>query len=110
MNRRDRLLHAFHALSLTAKDISRLTLFDITEEKRTSGYIPIKSTFRLGDAPIAIDAEMQALLDDYLNTEDLDEQLKPFLDYRPNIGVHLFPSYRSGRGMSVRAIQRTLGS
>lgn len=109
MNRRDRLLHAFHALSLTAKDISRLTLYDITEEKRTSGYIPIKATLCLGETSIAIDAEMQALLDDYLNTEDLDEQLKPFLDYRPNIGIHVFPSYRSGKGMSVRAIQRMLG-
>lgn len=47
-------------------------------------------------------------IDEYVNTEDAEEKLRPFLDYRPNIGQHLFPSARTGKGIHYRVLQRVI--
>jgi len=106
--RRNDLLLALvsEPMSLTFWDVTQLKVCDLTTgEKRGSGFLPIRRKLSLRERVVMIPEIVRRMLDEYLNTEDPDEALRPFKDYRPNVGSHLFPSATTGRSISSRAIR-----
>lgn len=95
---------------LSTRELQHLKLTDVTtNEQRSSGLLTIKRRIQLPNRVVLLNDEVHKLLDEYVNTDDPDERLRPFHDYRPNIGYHLFPSAVTGRSLSSRSF-RTLST
>lgn len=93
-------------LSLSTNEIQCLRVSDVTtSERRNSGFLSVKRRITLPSRVVPLPEDIQRLLDEYINTDDPDEKLRPFHDYRPNIGYHLFPSSVTGRALSCRALR-----
>lgn len=111
MSLRDRIIRGLTEF-LNANQISHLHLSDLCDTQRESGYIPVKRKVELADhhPPVTLNLPNSLYddLDEYINSEDPEEEMRPFLDYRPNIGRHLFPSARTGKGIHLRVIQRVI--
>lgn len=107
---REKILRCLIAvpMQLSITEVQHIRITDVTtSERRSSGFLTIKRKLTLPSRVVPLTDEVQRLLDEYVNTDDPDEKLRPFHDYRPNVGYHLFPSAVTGRALSCRAI-RTL--
>ena len=110
MNPRDAIIGELAAdpLRMTPYEIIHLRLQDVTGDRRGSGFLPVRRKVALSDRVLTLSEGLRQSLDEYINTEDAEEMRRPFLDYRPNIGSHLFPSPRTGRALSQRSVRIVL--
>lgn len=109
---RDRLIVALLDRGLGAEHLCRLLLEDVVvtldaggDFLEANGTIGV-SSHRRGSttAPVIdVDDELRVCLEDYLNAP---HQGRPFVDYRPDIGVYLFPSARTGQGLTYRTLRK----
>ena len=56
---------------------------------------------------VEVDDDLKNCIEDYLNAPN--SHGRPFVDYRPDIGSHLFPSHVTGLGIGRWRLRRLLG-
>lgn len=108
-NCRDRLLRSLHTHGLGTDAIAPLLVQDVATGDPDKTYLEARTTFTTtaaGPRIVPVTAELRACIEDYLNAAH--SHGRPFLDYRPDIGVHLFPSARTGQGLNRRTISKIL--
>lgn len=103
MSVRDELIAALLDRGLRVKRIHTLKLTDVVTDPE-SEFLEVHDVIRVcNDQDLPVDNALRTALEDYLNAA---HQGRPFLDYRPDIGVHLFPSPVTGLGLSRRTIRK----
>ena len=105
MSVRDRLITALLQRGLRVKRIHGLSLTDVVTDPNAE-FLEAGDRIPGGsDRDLVVDDALRTVIEDYLNAA---HQGRPFLDYRPDIGLHLFPSPVTGRGLSRRTIRKAL--
>jgi hypothetical protein len=110
---RDEIICALNAppIGLSSWQICRLALDQMTIAPET-GHVLIRARrqFALGSALVALPERLCILIEQYVNleTSPAQQQGRPFLDWRPEIGMFLFPSASTGQHISYNAVKRIL--
>lgn len=130
-NCRDRLLWSLHRHGLATECIAPLLVSDVVvnDERAYLEAVEVISVPRAGRAggrsAITVDADLHRWpaphrlvvvvrpspsprnsIEDYLNAAH--SHGRPFVDYRPDIGVHLFPSAKTGGGLNRRTVSKII--
>jgi hypothetical protein len=103
---RDKIILAFVVdLHLTAKQICHLRLYDIVNvPNEMGGFIEAQHILKIGqtESGLILPKYLRNMIEDYVNTS---QPVRPFQDFRPDIGHYLFPSARyTNKGLSTQAI------
>lgn len=70
-------------------------------------FVEARATIGLyGGRCLDVDDDLRAAIEDYANASHVVG--RPFADYRPDIGVHLLPSARTGGGIHRRTVRGVL--
>ena len=104
---RDQIIMGFLELQLTMKQICNMRLYDVaTVPHEPGGFIEAQTAIGVCGNTLIIPVALQSLIEDYVN---VSLPLRPFRDYRPDIGHFLFPSTVStGKGLSSQAISKII--
>ena len=119
-NVRDRLVQLLHGLGLGARALQRLQLSDVVRDVHAD-FLESRPDLVLQGRKrrLSVDPTVRECIENYVNAAHHAGSLggkrqgppwprgRPFLDYRPDIGQHLFPSPRTGDGLSRRSLWRT---
>lgn len=105
---RDKIIFGLLDLRLTHKQICNMQLHDIaTVPKDTGGFIEAQPNISMCGNKLVLPPTLRTLIEDYVN---ISQPLRPFHDFRPDIGYYLFPSARStGKGLSKQSISKIIG-
>ena len=93
---RDRLLLRLSEL-ISAGRIANLRYDELAVPDPKTKYIDVRRQLVYNGRVVPIDDALAEVLEDYLNAQPPG---RPFLDYRPELGDHLFPSAHTGGGIS----------
>lgn len=104
---RDQIILGFLELQLTMKQICSMQLHDVaTVPHEPGGFIEAQPAIGVCGNTLIIPLALRSLIEDYVN---VSLPVRPFRDYRPDIGHHLFPSTVStGKGLSSQAISKII--
>jgi hypothetical protein len=104
---RDRVILAL-AKHMTVHRIGQLQYDEVALVDPKTKYVEAKGCISVdvnGDRAMAPPESLARDLEDYLNAQPPG---RPFLDFRPDIGLFLFPSPRTGMALSTWALRRII--
>jgi hypothetical protein len=104
---RDQIIIGFLELQITMKQICNMQLYDVaTVPREPGGFIEAQPVIGVCGDTFIVPMALRSLIEDYVN---VSLPVRPFRDYRPDIGHHLFPSAVStGKGLSSQAISKII--
>lgn len=121
MNIRDNLLRLLHFQGVSVENLTNIlvTIFSVHSiiEKIVfvsdvvidpdAKYMESRLVLRLsGGKDVSLNEDTRNAIEDYMNASHVTG--RPFVDYRPDIGLHLFPSPRTGGGIHRRTVRGIL--
>lgn len=102
-SRHERLLMRLCERGVLANHLHALRVADVVQDP-SADFLEAATQIDLsGRTPLIVDATLRDCIEDYLNAA---HQGRPFVDWRPDIGVHLFPSPLTGEGLSRRTLRK----
>ena len=102
-SRRERLLVCLHERGVMAHHLHSMRVVDVVQDPGADFLEAVAEISLVGRPPLPVDDILRERIEDYLNAA---HQGRPFLDWRPEIGVHLFPSPLTGEGLSRRTLRK----